>query len=335
MNKKNTLLVNLFALLFISQVFAQTTTCDGILPFEEKDGLITIEMESGVLNDSRWMKGTEDDPNLPGETIEYIYWSGPESFNALNNVQITYNIKINTPGTYRLLWRGRIGKGDSGGEHNDAWLKIVADDFFAERRQNGAVASTVEPTPQCRTNANRACAEGAKVDGYFKVFMNRSPTRPIDERWGFVSNTNDGEAHNTIKATFNTAGNYAIIIDARSSDFFMDKMVLFRDGVQGSTATNLNNPQSDCFDASLSNADFTKNTSVNLYPNPASSYIEISNLTVATGTLILRDLLGSKIREINVTGASQKIDIRDLKAGMYIISNSDKNNFFIKKFIKL
>jgi len=62
--------------------------------------------------------------------------------------------------------------------------------------------------------------------------MNRHPVNlPEDERWGFVTNTNDGSAYRFIWATFNTAGNYSIIVDARSSFFFMDKMVLRRTDV--------------------------------------------------------------------------------------------------------
>ena len=88
------------------QLFAQTATCDGTLPFEEKDGLLTIEMESGVFpSGSDWQTGSEADPNLSGSTINYIYWNGTESFSNLSNASITYNIKINNPGTYRFAWR--------------------------------------------------------------------------------------------------------------------------------------------------------------------------------------------------------------------------------------
>ena len=128
--KNNIILIILSVTIF--QLNAQTATCDGTLPFEEKDGLLTIEMESGVLPaNSNWQTGSEADPNLSGSTINYIYWDGAQSFSSLSGAEITYNIKINNPGTYRLAWRGRIGTGTSRGEHNDAWLKIVADDFYA------------------------------------------------------------------------------------------------------------------------------------------------------------------------------------------------------------
>lgn len=328
----NTKLILLLLTLISFQGFAQTQVCDANNPFEEKDGLLTIEMESGVRNNPNWKIGSEADPNLPGATIDYLFWDGAQSFSRLSNAQITYNIKINTPGTYRLLWRGRIGLGDSRGEHNDAWLKIVADDFFAERRVRGALEGTVEPTPNCNTNSDRECPEGAKAEGYFKAFMNVDPTGTPDQIWKFVTNTNDGVAHNFIKATFNEPGNYSIIIDARSSFFFMDKMILFRDGVSGATAQNLNNPESACANSTLSVND-AKINKVNVYPNPTTGKVEITNLS-GNGTFVLTNVQGAILKSIDYNSSTKTIDISDLKNGIYFISNLDKSNFFVQKIIK-
>ena len=245
MKKSILQIVLLFLLSIVSnQTFSQTATCDGILPFEEQNGLLTIEMESGVLpSGSNWQTGSEADPNLPGSTINYIYWDGAQSFNALSGAPITYNIKINNPGTYRLTWRGRIGTGDSSGEHNDAWLRIVADDFYATNQNNSTATPQLEPRPSCVSNPDRDCPAGSSTGGYFKAFMNRHPVNlPVEERWGFVTNTNDGSSFRFIWATFNVPGNYSVIVDARSNFFFMDKMVFRRTDVSNSTAHNLNNP---------------------------------------------------------------------------------------------
>ncbi len=328
----NTKLI-LFVLTFISiNAFSQTETCTANNPYEEKDGLLTIEMESGTRSNPNWKIGTEADPNLPGSTISYLFWDGNESFSRLSNAQITYNIKINNPGTYRFLWRGRIGFGDSRGEHNDAWLRIVADDFFAERRIGGTLEGTVEPTPNCNTNSDRECPEGAKVAGYFKAFMNVSPTNAPDQRWRFVTNTNDGVAHNFIKATFNEAGNYSIIVDARSSFFFIDKMVLFREGVSGATALNLSNPESACVNTSLSVNDNAINN-ISVYPNPSNNKINITNLPVNT-SLVLKNVQGAIIRTIKYSDTNTSIDISNLANGIYFISSLGKANFFAKKIIK-
>ena len=317
------------------QLFAQTATCDGSLPFEEKEGIITIEMESGILpNGSDWKTGSEADPNLSGSTINYIYWDGTESFSSLSGASITYNIKINNPGTYRLAWRGRIGKGTSGGEHNDAWLRIEADDFYATKQNSPTATPALEPKPNCNSNPDRDCPEGSTTGGFFKAFMNRHPVNSApDRKWGFVTNTNDGDSFRFIWATFNNPGNYSIIVDARSNSFFMDKIVLRRSNVSDSTAQNLNNPESNCYDASLSTNNISE-SKVNIYPNPTRGKIEIQNLKENT-VLTITDILGAKVRQIKTKSSNEIIDISNLKKGVYFISNNDKNNYFVKKIVKI
>ncbi|WP_282040886.1 T9SS type A sorting domain-containing protein [Winogradskyella flava] len=332
-NRIKTNLILIFSIIS-NLIFSQTATCDGILPFEEQNGLLTIEMESGVLpSGSNWQTGSEADPNLPGSTINYIYWDGPQSFNALSGAAITYNIKINNPGTYRLAWRGRIGTGTSGGEHNDAWLRIVADDFYATNQNNATATPQLEPRPSCVSNPDRDCPAGSSTNGYFKAFMNRHPVNlPVDQRWGFVTNTNDGSSFRFIWATFNAPGNYSVIVDARSSFFFMDKMVLRRTDVSDSTAFNLNNPESSCYDA-LSINDVNK-SETKIYPNPTMGEIEISNLPI-NSNLTIFNFSGAILKEIHTTKSLEIIDISDLESGIYFISNSDKNNYFVKKIIKI
>lgn len=314
--------------------FSQTATCDGTLPFEEQNGLLTIEMESGVLpSGSNWQTGSEADPNLSGSTINYIYWDGAQSFSALTGAPITYNIKINNPGTYRLAWRGRIGTGTSGGEHNDAWLRIVADDFYATNTNNSTTTPQLEPKPSCNSNPNRDCPAGSTTNGYFKAFMNRHPVNSSPEqRWGFVTNTNDGSSFRFIWATFNAPGNYSVIVDARSNFFFMDKMVLRRTDVSDSTAFNLNNPESTCYDASLSTND-VKKMEIKILPNPTTGKIEIRNLPL-NSSLTISNVLGATIKKIKTKNSIEIIDISDFKKGVYFLSNEDKNNHFIKKIIK-
>ncbi|WP_400077522.1 T9SS type A sorting domain-containing protein [Winogradskyella sp. R77965] len=335
--KKNTIKIALIFILSIvyNQTFSQTVTCDGILPFEEQNGLLTIEMESGDLpSGTNWQTGSEDDPNLPGSTINYIFWDGPQSFNALTGAPITYNIKINNPGTYRLAWRGRIGTGTSGGEHNDAWLNIVADDFYATNTNNSTATPQLEPRPSCVSNPNRDCPEGSSTNGYFKAFMNRHPVNsPPEQRWGFVTNTNDGNSFRFIWATFNAPGNYSVIVDARSNFFFMDKMVLRRTDVSDSTAFNLNNPESLCYDASLSTETIIKQE-LKIFPNPTSGRLEIRNIPVNTN-LTITNMLGVVVRKFNIKNSSNTIDISELDSGIYFISSTDQNSNFAKKIIKL
>ncbi|AJR04970.1 hypothetical protein AW14_13370 [Siansivirga zeaxanthinifaciens CC-SAMT-1] len=316
-------------------LFSQVAACNGVLPFEEQNGLLTIEMESGVLpSGSNWQTGSESDPNLPGSTINYIFWNGTESFNALSGSPITYNIKINNPGTYRFAWRGRIGTGSSGGEHNDAWLRIDADDFYATKSGNATDAVALEPKPNCNTNPNRDCPLGSSVNGYFKAFMNRHPINSTPEqRWGFVTNTNDGDSFRFIWATFNTAGNYSIIVDARSNFFFMDKMVLRRVDVSDSVAFNLTNSESMCYDSSLSvNSKSFKD--IKVFPIPTNGKLELINIP-SNSKLVISNIYGTIISETVSKNSNQTIDMSHVETGVYFISISDSVRTFSKKIIKL
>ena len=334
-------LFSLFAIAISSlNVSAQTSTCDGV--YEEQNGLLVIEMESGNLPaNSNWQLGAEPDPDQPGETINYLFWDGPESFANLSNALITYRIRINTPGTYRLLVRGRIGMGEERDRHNDFWMNIEADDYFAERRASGQVISVLGPESNCNTIPERGCADSARNgDEFMKIFMNVTPTNGTGEErdWRFVSNANtEGvPAHLLIKATFNEAGDYSINIDARSSYYFMDKMVFFMDGVLRSVAENLDNPESTCDENSLSVDDLNNINNIKIYPNPTRNTINLSNLPVnGQGKFVLRDILGNTIREINITNSNPNIDISDLKSGIYFISSLNSNINFNKKIIKL
>ena len=310
-----TFLTTLFLISY--QLSSQTTTCDGTLPFEEKNGLLTIEMESGVINDNRWKVATE---NFEGEEITYLHWTGAESFSKLSGAPIVYKIKINNPGTYRFAWRMRVGKGTSKGEHNDAWLKIDGEDFYGIK--NGA---KVYPKPYCNSSNELTCAAGNSTQNFIKAFGNR-----LD--YGFVTNTNDHVAHR-VWVVFEEAKEYTITVDARSSYLFIDKMVLRRSTVSDSVAFNLSNLESTCYDASLS----TKNIDtpqVTLYPNPTEGNLEIKNLP-QNSRLIITDILGVRVRQINVKSTSQTIDISNLKKGVYFISNNDKKNHFVRKIIKI
>ena len=128
--------------------------------------------------------------------------------------------------------------------------------------------------------------------------MNRSQTGDVSQRWGFVTNTNDGNSFRFIWATFNTAGNYSIIVDARSNFFFMDKMVLRKSNLSDSVAFDLNNSESSCFDASLS-IDKKKIETLEVYPNHTSDKINIKNISLST-TLIITNTLGAVLKKFEI-----------------------------------
>ncbi|NRD23053.1 T9SS type A sorting domain-containing protein [Winogradskyella litoriviva] len=304
-------------------VFSQTAPCDGILPFEEENGLLTIEMESGIINDDRWEIGTETE-TINGQTVqtEYLYWTGPESFNNLSNAPIEYNIKINTPGTYRFAWRMRIGQGTATGEHNDAWLKIDGEDFFGLKQ-----GAKVYPKPLCNQDPNLTCAAGSSTQNFIKAFGNR-----LD--WTFVTNTNDGEAYRVF-VTFDEAKDYTITVDARSSYLFIDKMVLRLNGISDGVAFDLSNNESACYDASLSTGfENTLEESIKVFPNPTKDVLNIENLPI-NSKLSITNMLGVTIKSIDNTLRKATIDLSGLEKGIYFLTSSDGKSVFTKKIIKI
>jgi hypothetical protein len=318
MKNKITITTIITLLTFSIGAYAQTAPCDGTLPFEEQNGLLTIQMESGIINDNRWQLGSE---TVDGENITYLHWTGPESFNALTGAPIVYNIKINNPGTYRFAWRMRVGLGTSKGEHNDAWLKVDGEDFYGIK--NGA---KVYPKPLCNSDPALTCAEGSSTQNFIKAFGNR-----LD--WGFVTNTNDGDSHRVF-VTFNEAKVYTITVDARSSYLFIDKMVLHRNDVSGTTAFDLSNSESACYSGPLSVDDISKLKDINIYPNPTNGIINLANVPI-NSKLILFNIHGVAIREIKNTSSNQTLDFSDLDSGIYFLSNGNNNQQFTKKIIKI
>lgn len=298
------------------------TACNGILPFEEDNGIVTIEMESGLLVDD-WKTGT----SASGYTGDgYIYWDGTQSFGALSGSPITYNIKINTIGTYKFSWRTIIGLQAStkpSTEHNDAWVKIEADDFYGEK--NGG--SIVRPRPQCESDASSDCPEGRSVGGFFKVYGNN-----LDYKW--VGFTSDNDPHE-IFATFNNPGTYKIIVDARSSYLFIDRMVLRLTSVSDADALDLNNPQSSCSSITLStNNQNSKKESIDIYPIPASDRLFINNLPQKGGIFSIYNVAGAMIKKVKLNASNVELNISELTSGLYFLSYKNGSDFITTKFIK-
>ncbi|TNJ44984.1 T9SS type A sorting domain-containing protein [Tamlana fucoidanivorans] len=317
-NIKRVANVLIFILIKSMSLVAQTAPCDGLLPFEEQNGILTIEMESGVINHPNW----KVDNSVSGYTGDgYIYWDGPESFSSLSNAFIVYNIKINTPGTYRFAWHMKINKGTSKGEHNDAWLKIDADDYYGLKTGHRVI-----PKPACQTDPNNDCPVGSSTLGFFKIFGNT-----LD--WRFVANTNDGDSHRVF-VTFNNPGIYKITLDARSSYCLLDRMVLRLNAISDSVAFNLANNESLCYSGVLSVDNQKQVKPLSLYPNPTTGIVTVANLCL-DDDLIVTNIHGIVIRTLKMTKTNATIDLSDLASGIYFVSLKNNTSGFSKKIIKL
>lgn len=79
--------------------------------------------------------------------------------------------------------------------------------------------------------------------------------------------------------------------------------------------------------------EITKSNNINIYPNPATSEITLTNIKEETNVKIY-DVLGALQKEIKLTSSEQIIAISKLKKGIYFIELNNGNNTIVKKIIK-
>ncbi len=210
-------------LLFFQEISAQCTGAD----FEEKNGIAILEMEAKTAGS--WRIESSSGASA-GKTLAY---RGNNSFSAPGSSVVTYSIKINSPGTYRFIWRNKIGviaSHNAATEHNDSWLKINASNFYGQQGSSRIYpgGSGKFPVPN-----------GASSGGYFKIYTNN-----INWSWSTWTSDNDGHF---VYAQFNSAGVYTIQVSGRSNGHFVDRMVLYKEASYSlSQAQNLSLSQTNC-----------------------------------------------------------------------------------------
>lgn len=80
----------------------------------------------------------------------------------------------------------------------------------------------------------------------------------------------------------------------------------------------------------------TENTldKVQIYPNPVTSgKIYINAETTSTKTVELYDMLGKRIVFTEMNGYQKELNVTNLKAGVYILKLSEKNNSITRKIV--
>lgn len=80
----------------------------------------------------------------------------------------------------------------------------------------------------------------------------------------------------------------------------------------------------------------TENTldKVQIYPNPVTSgKIYINAETTSTKTIELYDMLGKRIVFTEMNGYQKELNVTNLKAGVYILKLSEKNNSITRKIV--
>lgn len=68
----------------------------------------------------------------------------------------------------------------------------------------------------------------------------------------------------------------------------------------------------------------------NIYPNPSSDFIKFSSSEKIYSEIYIYDLLGNTLKVLN--NSDNRIDVSDLKSGIYILSTNTENNSIFKRF---
>lgn len=79
-------------------------------------------------------------------------------------------------------------------------------------------------------------------------------------------------------------------------------------------------------------------TSLNIYPNPASENItlEFTTENEVSGTVIVRDIIGRVCKQVDINSKTNVISVSDLPQGVYILTFMDENmRKLSKKFVKI
>ncbi len=71
------------------------------------------------------------------------------------------------------------------------------------------------------------------------------------------------------------------------------------------------------------------NGNIRLFPNPASDYIRIANGDRIKNVLVI-NIVGKTVLSFQNIDASEKLDISNLNAGLYLVKLMDENNRNIK-----
>ncbi|GEM_PF-4439288 len=186
-------------ILTTGKTIAQTDTdC----PPEEVDGLLVFEAERFPLNGA-WKIGEDAEKASGGK---YLYFDGANSYQNVNSSHnISYEFKINNPGTYNLKWTMRQPAEEAGGDlGNDAWI-YFSDDIG---RANGTMTDFIK-------------------------FVGRS-----DTDGNFTLNGAADISHTSYQVTvvFPSAGNYTMNMSGRSHGFQVDRIILNKDVANDSLA---------------------------------------------------------------------------------------------------
>lgn len=75
-------------------------------------------------------------------------------------------------------------------------------------------------------------------------------------------------------------------------------------------------------------------TDISIYPNPASTTIQLSNIDSENTEIRIFDLSGKKVfQQLKGTNTQNSIDVSNLNSGLYVLSITEENKKFSKKLM--
>jgi hypothetical protein len=185
--------------------------------FVEKDGIVTVEMESADFPGTNWVKSTD----LDGYTGQgYLEYTGTMVTGLPGKSMLNYKIRINEPGRYSFKARGYRNEFAA----NDVWVRFP---------QGGAVTALSGDT------------SGVIGDSWFKFLLGAR------DEWNYFMKTQmDGYSHTTfhdVYVDFPEAGEYTVEFCGRSTGFILDRFVLYKtSGFFGMNPENAESEKTDC-----------------------------------------------------------------------------------------
>lgn len=310
-------------------------------PFEEQNGLVVIEAESGTLVPT-WTQTTT------GGATGII--AGSNHLNNQNGGTIPYQITVTTPGVYRFNWRS-FYSGGSPTDENDNWLRFPNDNdvwFFGFKGTPADEASLIANV----TSANptnivfpkgsgretpTTTPEGAGSNNFLKIFRAGGAAEVYD----WQAKTSDNDSHD-VYVWFVNPGTYTMEISERSAGHAIDKVALYKlDGTNYSDAQLTAAPESQRTGGTgaADNSPYTVTVSVADNGNPPSTantqftwYIGQVGDPIANAEA--DPTSGFIPLDVNFTGSNSTDDVGitsylwDFKDGSPTVTNADPSHTF-------
>jgi len=312
--------------------------------FNEENGLVVIETESGTL-EPNWTITTAG-----GETGII---AGSNHLNNQNGGTIPYEVNITTTGVYRFNWNSFFS-GPLASEENDNWLRFPNNDdvwFFG-------IHTSVDPASEADIIANLQGAQtnikfpkgssrittsttpnGDGGNGYFKVFRSGGTSEVYD----WEAFTSDNNSHN-IYVWFVNPGTYTFEVSERSAGHAIERIAMYKvDGPDYSKAQLSGFPESTQGGGgpgAAANSPYSVVVSVVDDANPpASSNVQFSWIVGQAGELIAvpeaDPLNGEAPLLVNFTGSNSLDDVGvtsylwDFDDGSPTTTEADPSHTFI------